>query len=105
LAKEIANSDQFRFGFIDVAIERNGYGRQVQSFEKDIAVKALGPEPFHAVFIRAPKILRCANDVKVLATLDGSAVAAIDKNILISTFHPEVTEDTRMHEYFVSHMA
>jgi 5'-phosphate synthase pdxT subunit len=104
LAKEIANSDQFRFGFIDMCIERNGYGRQVQSFEKDISVKELGAEPFHAVFIRAPKILRCADHVKILAELDGSVVAALENNILVSTFHPEVTEDARLHKYFVNHM-
>jgi 5'-phosphate synthase pdxT subunit len=104
LAKDIVHSDQFRFGFLDIAIERNGYGRQVQSFEKNIAIKELGAEPFHAVFIRAPRILRCGHSVKVLAELDGSAVAAIDKNILVSTFHPEVTEDTRLHQYFVNHI-
>ncbi len=104
VAKEIAHSPQFQFGFIDISIERNGYGRQIQSFEKDVPVKELGPAPFHAVFIRAPKILNCGKNVKVLAELNGSAVAVTEKNILVSTFHPELTDDTRMHKYFVENI-
>ncbi len=104
LAEKIANSDQFRFGFIDISVERNGYGRQAQSFEKDIAIKELGPEPLHAVFIRAPRILRTSKNVKVLAELDGCAVAVVEKNILVATFHPELTEDTRLHKYFADYV-
>jgi 5'-phosphate synthase pdxT subunit len=100
-ARTIENSDQFRFGFIDITVRRNGYGRQVDSFERDINVPVLGEEPLHAVFIRAPKILRAGREVTVLARLDDSVVAARQGRVLVSTFHPELTEDERMHRYFV----
>lgn len=101
LAKEIENSGQFRFGFIDITVLRNGYGRQIESFEDDIVVNELGNEPVHAVFIRAPKITRCGAGVTVLAEKGGSILIAKEKNILVSTFHPELTDDTRFHRYFV----
>lgn len=100
LAKEIENSEQFRFGFINITVLRNGYGRQVESFEDDIVVSELGSEPVHAVFIRAPKITRCGAGVTVLAEKAGSILIAREKNILVSTFHPELTADTRFHKYF-----
>lgn len=101
LAKEIENSAQFRFGFIDIAVIRNGYGRQTDSFEEDIDIKELGTEPFHAIFIRAPRITRCGSGAVELAKKDGSILIAKEKNVLVTTFHPELTEDTRIHQYFV----
>ncbi len=100
-AREIENSEQFRFGFIDITVRRNGYGRQVDSFERDIEVPALGGEPLHAVFIRAPKILKAGKAVTVLARLDDSIVAARHGPVLVTTFHPELTEDERLHRFFV----
>ncbi|MBL7995452.1 pyridoxal 5'-phosphate synthase glutaminase subunit PdxT [bacterium] len=101
LAKEIENSDQFRFGFIDITVERNGYGRQVDSFEDDIHAKEFGKRPIHAIFIRAPKITACGKSVSVLAEKDNSILIAKEKNVLVSTFHPELTDDTRLHSYFI----
>ena len=101
LAKEIENSDQFRFGFIDITVVRNGYGRQVDSFEDDLNVNEFGKEPVHAVFIRAPRITRCGAGVTTLAAAGGSSLIAKEKNILVTTFHPELTDDTRIHRYFV----
>jgi len=101
MAREIANSQQFRFGFIDITIERNGYGRQLNSFEHDLTIEEIGPEPLHGVFIRAPKITRCGEGVRILAKFEGAAVVASQKRMLVSTFHPELTEDARLHEYFV----
>jgi 5'-phosphate synthase pdxT subunit len=101
LAKEIENSAQFRFGFIDITVIRNGYGRQVDSFEEDIQVKELQGEPVHAVFIRAPRITRCGTGVTSLAEKKSSIFMAKEKNILVTTFHPELTGDTRIHSYFI----
>lgn len=101
MAKDIENSPQFRFGFMDIGVRRNGYGRQVDSFEKDLAISNLGPDPFHAVFIRAPRILTCGRDVMPMAEWDGSVVAAREGRMMVATFHPELTEDTRLHRYFI----
>ena len=101
LAREIENSEQFRFGFIDITVARNGYGRQVDSFEDDIHAKELGELPIHAVFIRAPKITACGKNVSILAEKENSILIAKEKNVMVSTFHPELTEDTRLHSYFI----
>lgn len=94
---------------LDIAVERNGYGRQVDSFETDIHVPILGELPFHAIFIRAPVVREVGADVEVLARLpatdsgeDGSPVAVRQGNVLATTFHPELTEDSRLHRYFLS---
>jgi 5'-phosphate synthase pdxT subunit len=105
LAKEIIGSDQTRIGLMDIAIERNAYGRQIDSFEADIAIPTIGDPPFRAVFIRAPIIRRCGKDVEVLALCEGNAVLAREKNILVSTFHPELTDDLRIHRYFLQVVA
>lgn len=101
VAKEIENSSQFRFGFIDIMVVRNGYGRQADSFEEDIRIKELGEEPIHAVFIRAPRITRCGQGVTVLTEKDSSIFMAREKNVLVTTFHPELTDDARIHRYFM----
>ena len=91
---------------IDIEVDRNAYGRQVDSFEADLDVPALGAEPFHAVFIRAPVVTSTGEDVEVLATVqhDGEAAApvALRQGALLATsFHPELTADSRFHEYFL----
>ncbi len=90
-------------GLMDMTVERNAFGRQLDSFERDVAIDAIGPEPFHAVFIRAPLIARVGPDVDVLARLDdGTIVAARQGRLLATSFHPELTRDTRLHEHFLS---
>jgi 5'-phosphate synthase pdxT subunit len=90
-------------GLMDMTVERNAFGRQVDSFEADLEVSELGPDPFHAVFIRAPKITRTGPDVQVLARLaDGTVVAARQGALLATSFHPELTHDGRFHRYFLS---
>jgi len=85
-----------------ISVRRNAFGRQVDSFETDLAVPALGQQPFHAVFIRAPIVEEVGDGVEVLATLDnGKAVAVRQANALATAFHPELTEDDRFHRYFV----
>ena len=87
---------------MDITVRRNAFGRQLDSFEADLDVPALGAEPFHAVFIRAPLIERVGADVEVLSTLDdGTIVAARQGKLLATSFHPELTHDGRFHEYFL----
>ncbi len=92
--------DQRSFGAIDIAVRRNGYGRQIDSFETDIDVAGLD-EPFHAVFIRAPKVESVGAGVEVLATHDGVPVVARHDNVFVASFHPELTGDARLHAEFV----
>ena len=89
-------------GGLDATVARNAYGRQVQSFEADIPVSVLGPEPVHVVFIRAPRILSAGSAVHVLGELDGEPVLVEQGAILASSFHPELTDDLRIHRYFVA---
>jgi 5'-phosphate synthase pdxT subunit len=97
-------SDQRRFGAIDLTIRRNGYGRQVASFECDLAVAGLGVDPVHAVFIRAPVVERAGDQVEVLATLPdrGQPVVCRQGSVLVTAFHPELTGDRRLHQLFVA---
>ena len=93
---------QAHLGVMDIAVRRNAFGRQLDSFEADLAIDALGDEPLHAVFIRAPLIERVGGDVEVLARLDdGKIVAAQQGRLLATAFHPELTGDERMHRYFL----
>jgi 5'-phosphate synthase pdxT subunit len=97
-------SDQRRFGAIDLTIRRNGYGRQVASFECNLAVAGLGVDPVHAVFIRAPVVERAGDQVEVLATLPdrGQPVVCRQGSVLVTAFHPELTGDRRLHQLFVA---
>ncbi len=103
LAREASDGlpDQPLLGLMDVAVRRNAFGRQVDSFEADLEVPALGDPPFHAVFIRAPRIERVGEGVEVLARLeDGTVVAVRQGHLLATAFHPELTDDDRFHRYF-----
>ncbi|VFU17138.1 glutamine amidotransferase for pyridoxal phosphate synthesis; pyridoxal 5'-phosphate synthase complex, glutamine amidotransferase subunit PdxT (fragment) [anaerobic digester metagenome] len=86
---------------MDITVERNAFGRQVDSFEVDTGIPALGPEPFRAVFIRAPHILGVSSGVEVLASFDGKIVFARQGRFLAASFHPELTGDLRVHRYFL----
>ena len=99
LARDVYNPSQPSLGLIDIGVERNGYGRQVDSFVADIE-PALEGGLLEAVFIRAPKIKRAGPDVEVLGSLNGEPVLVRERNILAATFHPELTEDTRVHRMF-----
>ncbi len=93
--------DQRSFGHVDIAVRRNGYGRQVDSFETDVDVKGLDGGPFHAVFIRAPLVESYGPDVEVLAEYDGHVVLARHGSATVASFHPELTGDGRLHARFV----
>ncbi|MCL4499259.1 MAG: pyridoxal 5'-phosphate synthase glutaminase subunit PdxT [Chloroflexi bacterium] len=102
LAKKITEGAQPLLGLLDVEARRNAFGRQVASFEADLALPILGDIPFKGVFIRAPWVERAlAEDVEVLATHNGHIVAVRQGRLLASAFHPELTDDGRMHEYFL----
>ncbi|HHW13619.1 MAG TPA: pyridoxal 5'-phosphate synthase glutaminase subunit PdxT [Firmicutes bacterium] len=105
LAKHIPGSDQLRLGLMDVTVKRNAYGRQVDSFETDLDIPAVGPEPFRAVFIRAPYIESVGHGVEVLAAHAGHIVMARQGRFLVSAFHPELTDDRRVHAYFLERVA
>jgi 5'-phosphate synthase pdxT subunit len=89
-----------RLGVMDIAVRRNGYGRQVDSFETDLEIEGLD-HPYRAVFIRAPVVERAGDDVEVLASVDGKPVLLRQGRKLASTFHPEMTGDNRVHAMFV----
>jgi 5'-phosphate synthase pdxT subunit len=101
LAKTILESDQPRIGVMDIVVNRNAYGRQKDSFEANIFVPRLWEVPARGVFIRAPVIEAVGESVEVLAELDGKPVFVQQGNIIATTFHPELTDDTRIHRYFL----
>ena len=95
-----ARPDQRGFDLIDVTVRRNGYGRQLDSFEADLSVVGLADD-FHAVFIRAPLVERVGPDVEVLACHDGVPVLVRSGRCTVSAFHPELTDDARLHQLFL----
>jgi len=106
LAKRISNSQESvlePLALMDIDVRRNAFGRQVDSFEVDLPVPVLGDKAYRAVFIRAPLIEKVGQGVQVLARLDdGTIVAARQDNMLVTSFHPELTEDLRFHKYFLN---
>jgi 5'-phosphate synthase pdxT subunit len=104
LANNVSSTDGVApLGVMDIDIKRNAFGRQVDSFEADIPIPAIGAPPFHCIFIRAPLIERSGVGVEVLARLpDETAVAARQGNMIAMSFHPELTGDLRLHSYFLS---
>ncbi|MBU6422920.1 MAG: pyridoxal 5'-phosphate synthase glutaminase subunit PdxT [Chloroflexota bacterium] len=103
IAKNVPAHPHPLAALMDMTVERNVFGRQIDSFEADLDMPVIGPKPFHAIFIRAPRIARVGDGVDVLATLnDGTVVAARQGRLLATSFHPELTPDRRLHEYFLS---
>ena len=100
LAKNIVNSDQHRLSLMDMTILRNAFGRQIDSFEADLDIETIGKPPFHAVFIRAPYVEQANGSVEVLARYEDKIVLLRQGSLLGCSFHPELTEDVRIHQYF-----
>jgi 5'-phosphate synthase pdxT subunit len=94
--------DADHLGFIDASSRRNAFGRQLQSFEADLEVEGIGDEPLRAVFIRAPWVERHGAEVEVLASYGGHPVAVREGSVLVSAFHPELTDDPRFHAIFMA---
>ncbi|MFV1989785.1 MAG: pyridoxal 5'-phosphate synthase glutaminase subunit PdxT [Acidimicrobiales bacterium] len=108
LAHEVIDgrADQLRFDAVDISVRRNGFGRQVASFEADLSSHSLGGEPIEAVFIRAPLVERVGDEVEVLASVemaDGHPAPAMCRqgNVLVTAFHPELSRDDRVHRLFL----
>ena len=99
LAQRISNDENCHLGLMDITVKRNAYGRQLGSFYTENFFDGVGS--FGMTFIRAPYIESCGDNVKVLATVDGNCVAAQEGNMLVTSFHPELSSDTRIHEYFI----
>lgn len=98
LAREIVDGDEPVFPSLDIAVKRNAFGRQLDSFEADLAVPVLGDTPVHAIFIRAPVVERVEGSVDVLGRLeDGSVVAVRQRNVIATAFHPELSGEVRFH--------
>jgi len=101
LAKEISGSEQPRLSLMDITVERNAFGRQIASFEKDLTIPEIGSPDFHAIFIRAPYIVKVAKRVRILAIMEEKILLARQENLLAAAFHPELTTDLRIHQYFL----
>lgn len=101
LSKSVVEYEQPLLRVLDVRIERNAYGRQVESFEVDLNIPTLGEKPFRAIFIRAPRISEYGKDVEILASYDSAPVFVRQGNIMATAFHPELTQDFRIHELFL----
>jgi len=106
LAKEVTDDEMETLAVMDIAVKRNVFGRQVDSFEVELPIPTLGDKSFPAVFIRAPLISKADPQVEILARLpDGTAVAARQGKLVVAAFHPELTNDLRFHDYFLKIVA
>ncbi|MFC4768492.1 pyridoxal 5'-phosphate synthase glutaminase subunit PdxT [Effusibacillus consociatus] len=101
LAGRIHGQDWVHLGIMDILVDRNSFGRQRESFETDLKVKGIEGEPYRAVFIRAPHIMEVGDQVEVLSTYQDRIVAARQGHLLGASFHPELTDDVRLHQYFL----
>jgi pyridoxal 5'-phosphate synthase pdxT subunit len=102
LSKPSGDANQFRLGAFDIEVERNAYGRQVESFEADFEIPPIPGGPFRGVFIRAPIVRKVGGGVDVLASFEGNPVLLRQQRLLGASFHPELTGDSRVHRYFIS---
>ena len=100
LAKEITSQEESHLGIMDIVVERNAYGRQLGSFYTEAECKGVGQIPM--TFIRGPIISSVGEGVEILATVDNQIVAAQEQNMLVTSFHPELTDDARLHQYFIN---
>ena len=102
LAKNIEGVEQDTMGLIDVSVRRNAFGRQIDSFETDLNISVLKPPVFKGIFIRAPFISKVGKFVETLCCYDWNIVLAQEGNIIVSSFHPELGNDIRIHQYFIN---
>ncbi|MBV8372995.1 MAG: pyridoxal 5'-phosphate synthase glutaminase subunit PdxT, partial [Candidatus Eremiobacteraeota bacterium] len=101
-ARDVVGLEQPTLDLIDIAVRRNAFGRQNDSAEVDLSIPVLGPQPFPAIFIRAPWVERAGSKVDVLARRDGHGVMVREGSVLGTSFHPELTADLRVHRYFLA---
>ena len=100
LAKEIISQEESHLATMDIVVERNAYGRQLGSFYTEAECKGVGKIPM--IFIRGPIISSLGEDAEILATVDDQIVAAQEQNMLVTSFHPELTDNVRLHQYFIN---
>ena len=101
LAKDLIDDQPEPLGLMDITVTRNAYGRQINSFEAPVICPVLGAEPFNGIFIRAPSVSNIGKKVEIIGKLsDGSPVALRQNNIMVTSFHPELTTDIRFHKFF-----
>ncbi|MDD4875650.1 MAG: pyridoxal 5'-phosphate synthase glutaminase subunit PdxT [Dehalococcoidales bacterium] len=102
LAKDVTDFNLEPLGIIDISVKRNAFGRQKESFETELLIPILGFQSFPAVFIRAPLIKQVGSNVEIIARLSDNTIVAVQQGkILVSAFHPELTDDLRFHQYFL----
>ena len=101
LARVVVDGDQPLLGLMDVKVRRNAFGRQIKSFEAALAIPSLGADPFPGIFIRAPWIESAGPGVEILAEHKGHPIAAREGKMLVTAFHPELTDDLRLHDLFL----
>ena len=102
IAKNLKDRRPDPLGLMDIEVSRNAFGRQIDSFETDLDIQGMDGPPMHAIFIRAPLVTQIGTDVEILAEVDDGKPVAVKQNRIIATsFHPELTEDSRMHSMFV----
>lgn len=99
--EQVMRTGQPLLGLMDIAVIRNAFGRQRESFEAELDIPILGQKPFHCVFIRAPAVSEIWGDAEVIAEFQGKIVGVRQRNMIAVAFHPELTPDTRLHEYFL----
>lgn len=102
MATDVADTRIRPLGFLDMTVDRNAFGRQRESFEADIPVSGLQGSPFHAIFIRAPVVTRAGRELKILARVERGIVAVSHGRHIALSFHPELGDDTRLHEHFLA---
>jgi 5'-phosphate synthase pdxT subunit len=101
MSKDIVEyPEQPRLGLMDISVERNAYGRQIDSFEVDVAIKGFS-EPFHTIFIRAPRIARVGPEAETLASFENDPIMVQQGRLLATVFHPELSGDDRVHQFFL----
>ncbi|MGO0123458.1 pyridoxal 5'-phosphate synthase glutaminase subunit PdxT [Desulfothermobacter acidiphilus] len=105
MARALEGTRQRTLSLMDIEVRRNAFGRQAESFEAELTIPVLGPEPFRAVFIRAPLVVRVGGGVEVLAELSAGPVLVRQGRWLACAFHPELTDDLRLHRYFLEEVA
>lgn len=101
LARDVVDSDLHTLQVMDIGVRRNAYGRQKESFEADLMMPSLGEEPFKGIFIRAPIIEYIESGIEILCSVNNQAVAVRQGKIIACNFHPELTDDLRVHRYFI----
>jgi len=102
LAKYIEGSNQEHLKVMDIKVKRNAYGSQINSFTRDVIINEISSEPLPLVFIRGPLITEVLSDAKIICTVDDKIVAAKQKNMFATSFHPELTDSLEMHKYFIN---